>query len=383
MPGSERRAAGIDAGYDGVHHAAAVLSIDLDAIVANYRLLRDRAAGADCAAVVKADAYGLGVAPVARALAAAGCRRFFVAQLEEGMALRQVLAEPTIYVLNGPIPGSEPVFTDHKLVPVLNHLGQIDAWRAHARACGRTLAAVIHIDTGMNRLGLPPGEVDRLAAEPDRLDGIAPAAWMSHLVSAEVADDPRNRRQRDAFAASLSRLPPAPASLANSSGVFLGPDFHLDMVRPGAALYGVSPVSGIRNPMAQPVSLAARILQLRDVDSPQTVGYGATHHVAGPGKIATVALGYADGFLRCLSNRGRCYIDDMPVPVVGRVSMDLITLDVTGVAPGRLAPGDVVEVLGPCNTVDAVAAAAGTIGYEILTALGRRYHRRYTGAGAH
>lgn len=375
--------------YDPAAFAGAVLSIDLDAICANYRLLRDKLGPAECAAVVKADAYGLGAARVAPALAAAGCAHFFVAQLEEGLALRDGLPEGAIYVFNGPVPGSETLFAERDLVPVLNHLGQIEAWQAAARARDEVLPAVIHLGTGMNRLGLPEVEVDRLAAEPERLDGIAPRYVLSHLIAAEERDNPRNAEQRTLFDDLRGRLPPmkasfAPirASLANGAGIFLGPDYHYDLVRPGAVLYGVAPAAGAPNPMAQVVRLEGRILQLRDVDSPQTVGYGATHKITEPARIATVALGYADGYLRHLSNRGRCFVDDVKVPVVGRVSMDLITLDVSEVPRERVALGDMVEILGPRYTVDDAGADAGTIGYEILTSLGHRYHRRYVGGPA-
>jgi len=380
MSTPEPGAAGETAGYRAADHAGAILTIDLDAIRANYRLLRKKARGAECAAVVKADAYGLGAERVAPALAGAGCRRFMVAQLEEGLSLRRWLgAEAAVYVLNGPMPGSEPVFAENDLVPVLNDPGQLAAWRALAARRGRALSAVLHIDTGMSRLGLAPAELAGLAAEPERLEGISLDYVMTHLVSAEVRDDPINARQLADFREALAGLPPAGASLANSSGIFLGPDYHFDLVRPGAALYGVNPDPGAPNPMRQAVLLEGRVIQLRDVDSPQTVGYGATHRVGGAAKIATIALGYADGYLRHLSNRGRCHVDDVAAPVVGRVSMDLITLDVSNVPPGRLEPGSLVEVLGPHYTVDDAGADAGTIGYEILTALGGRYHRRYLG----
>ncbi len=369
-------------GYRGPDHAGAVLTIDLDAVAANYRLLSGKLASGTCAAVVKADAYGLGAAQVAPALARAGCRHFFVAQLEEGLALREKLGEAEIYVLNGPMPGSEPLFAERGLVPVLNHLGQIAAWQALAQKRAAALPAIVHLDTGMSRLGLAADDVERLAQEPERLDGIALRYVMSHLISAEEQADPANARQLALFNSLRARLPAADASLANGSGIFLGPDFHFDLARPGAALYGVGPVSGATNPMAQTVRLEGRIIQVRDVDSSQTVGYGATHKITGPAVIATVALGYADGYLRHLSNRGRCFFGDVQVPVVGRVSMDLITLDVTSVPRDRLKPGALVEVLGDHYTVDDAGADAGTIGYEILTSLSRRYHRRYVGAAA-
>src|SRR5690606_16063815 len=227
------------------------------------------------------------------------------------------------------------------------------------------------------RLGLDDDELATLAAAPARLDGVDLQLLMSHLACADQPDHPLNAEQLARFRAARGRLPAMPASLANSSGIFLGPEYRFDMARPGAALYGVNPQPGRPNPMAPVVRLQARILQVRRIDSPRTVGYGATHRAARPSTIATIALGYADGYLRSLSNRGSCLIGEHRVPVVGRISMDLVTLDVTGVPDGLARPGAVVDVIAPDHPVDAVAEEAGTIGYEILTSLGRRYQRRY------
>jgi len=330
------------------------------------------------AAAVKADGYGLGLEPVVRILAKQGCRTFFVATMDEGIELRALLSDAAICVLNGLIAGDPGDFLAHRLVPVLNDLGQIDSWR---NLCRETppAPAVLHLDTGMARLGLPPQELDILAGDPARLDGVPLGLIMSHLACADEPDHPLNRQQCDAFAAALARLPAAPASLAASSGIFLGPDYRFDMVRTGVCLYGVNPQPGRPNPMAPVVRLQARILQIRDVDTPQTVGYGATHRFPGPTRVATVAAGYADGYLRSLSGRGTARFRDVSVPVVGRVSMDLTTLDVTRTPEAR--PGDMVDLIGPHHDVDALAQEAGTIGYEILTALGRRYRRRYVGGG--
>ncbi len=368
-------------------HAGAVLTIDLDAIAANYRLLADRLDGAQCAAVVKADAYGLGIDRVAPALAAAGCRVFFVALIEEGIHLRQILndtgeadlVQAEIHVLGGLMAGTEEAFDASRLVPVLNSLDEIHDWKAYCRQLERPLPCDLHADTGMGRLGLPAGEVDKLTEEPSRLDGFNILGVISHLACADEPDHPKNGRQLEAFLDVRLRLHQGQACLANSSAIFLGPEYHFDMVRPGVALYGVGPVPGQPNPMAQVVRLQGKIAQVRDVDTPQTVGYGATHQVEGPGRIATVAVGYADGYLRSLSNKGTGYIGDAPVPVVGRVSMDLITLDVTSIPAHLCHPGAFVDLIGPMNPVERVAEDAGTIGYEILTSLGNRYHRVYTG----
>jgi alanine racemase len=363
------------------HSTGSLLTIDLDAVVRNYERLRDMAAPAHCAAVVKADGYGLGATKVAPALAAAGCDTFFVAHLGEALTLRPLLPDAAIYVLNGAAPGAERELAAHNLRPVLNSREAVEAWVALGREQGSAPAA-IHIDTGMSRLGLTEDDLDRLAADPGPLAAIDLRLVMSHLAVAEEAGHPLNAQQRERFEAARPALPAAPASLANSSGIFLGGAFHFDLVRPGAALYGVNPTPGQANPMEATVRLEAPMLQVRAIDSPRTVGYGATHQVSRPSKIATIPVGYADGYLRSLGNRGRCFVDGRAVPVVGRVSMDLVTLDVTDLPADRAQPGTMVEVMGPHMPVDDVAEGAGTIGYEILTSLGRRYTRRYLGGTA-
>ena len=362
----------------GAAYGSSLLTVDLDAMAANYRFLADKARPARAGASVKADAYGLGVGPVARRLWAEGCCDFFVATLDEGVGLRGLLPEARITVLNGLIAGEPKLFREYRLMPALNDLGQVDAWAAWGRSNGPA-PAVLHLDTGMARLGLPPAEFEALAADHARFDGIELALIVSHLACADEPGNPMNRRQRDDFAAALARLPAAPASLSASSGIFHGPDFLFDMVRPGVCLHGVNPRPGHPNPLRPVVRLQAKILQIRDVDTPQTVGYGATHRFTGPARLATLAAGYADGYLRSLSGRGTAHIDGIAIPVVGRVSMDLTTVDITQVPEAR--PGDMVDLIGPYHDVDALAEEAGTIAYEILTSLGRRYRRRYLGGG--
>jgi alanine racemase len=358
--------------------AGGVLEIDLAAIAENWRRLRQRLAPpASAAAVVKADAYGLGIAYVAPSLAQAGCTLFFVATVDEGMALRRLLPAVEIAVLNGLLPGTGDDFREARLVPVLNDLGQIAAWRDAVDT--RALPAIIHIDTGMARLGLAPSDVARLAAAPEILAALKLRAVLSHLACADEPEQAANARQLAAFRAALATLPRAPASLVASSGIFLGADYHFDITRPGAALYGVNPTPGALNPMAQVIRLKGRILQVRDVDRAMTVGYGAAHRMERAGRIATVAVGYADGWLRSSSHRGSAAIAGQRVPVIGRISMDLMTLDVTGIDPAITRPGDFVDLIDEQYGVDAVAAAAGTIAYEVLTALGRRHHRIYRG----
>ncbi|MEE8171853.1 MAG: alanine racemase [Alphaproteobacteria bacterium] len=361
--------------------AGAQLSIDLDAIAANWRALGARLhGGARAGAVVKADAYGLGMAAVAPSLHAAGCRDFFTASLDEGIALRAFLADCRIYVFFGPGPGEAAEYSRHGLTPVLNDLGQIEIWRAHPSR-GSAEQAVLQIDTGMSRLGLAPQEVARLVAQPERLAGLPIAFVMSHLACAEQPGHRMNEAQRGEFKAALGALGPSAAaagsSLANSSGIFLGAEFHFDLARPGAAIYGLNPTPGNVNPMSEVVRLQGKILQVRRVDSLRSVGYGAAHVVTRPSRIATVPVGYADGYLRSASNRASGSIRGVQVPVVGRVSMDMITLDVTDIPLEHAQPGEPVDLIGGPHPIDALAGEAGTIGYEILTSLGRRYRRRY------
>jgi len=363
--------------------ALAVLTIDLAAIVANYRLLAAKVAPAECAGVVKADAYGLGVAMVAPALRQAGCRTFLVATLAEGLALRRLLPDATIYVLDGLHGIDAAEFIAAGLQPVLVSRGEVDSWLTAAgdEAVAR---AGLHLDTGMARLGMPPDELDGLIAEGSKLMRLRPSLVMSHFACADTPEHPLNREQPRRFRAALERLalpPGATRSIAASSGIFLGPDQALDLVRPGAALYGLAPVANQANPLRQVVRLQGKILQVRRVDAGSTVGYGATHRFARQARLATIGVGYADGFMRALSNRGGVYFGDRRVPIVGRVSMDLLTIDISDIPEDQAQPGAWVDLIGPHNPVDSVAAEAGTIGYEILTSLGRRYHRRYVDAG--
>jgi alanine racemase len=364
--------------------ALAILTTDLAAIAANYRLLAERVAPAECAGVVKADAYGLGVVKVAPALHRAGCRTFFVAMLAEGLALRALLPNAIIYVLDG-LHGADPAdFIAANLRPVLVSRGEVDRWLATAKD-GTDGRAGLHLDTGMARLGMPADELDALIAEGRQLKRLRPSLVMSHFACADTADHALNREQPQRFRAALARLAlpqDVTRSIAASSGIFLGPDQALDLVRPGAALYGIAPLANQQNPMRQVVRLQARILQVRRVDAGSTVGYGATHRFGRQARLATIGVGYADGFMRALSNRGGAYIGDLRAPIVGRVSMDLLTIDISDIPEDQAQPGSWVDLIGPRNPVDTVAAEAGTIGYEILTSLGRRYYRRYLDAGA-
>jgi alanine racemase len=358
-----------------------LLTIELDALADNWRRLRDRLSPeTDCAGVVKANGYGLGIEPVVRALAGAGCRTFFVAQLPEGRRVRAVApAEARVFVLSGPPPGTDRAFPEAGLIPVLNSLEQVDRWLAQCPGA----PSAVHLDTGMARLGLGAEEVSALLADPDRLAALAPVLVMSHLVAADEPGDPTTRAQIDRFRDLRAAFPGVAGSLANSSGIFMGPDAHHDLVRPGVALYGVNPTPGRPNPMAPVVRLQGRILQVRRVDAVSTVGYGASHLAARGARLATVGIGYADGLPRSTSSGLVGRLRGVPVPLVGRVSMDLTTFDVSAVplADGP-RPGDAIDLIGPLNPVDDMAARAGTIGYEILTALGPRHARVYLGRAA-
>lgn len=355
------------------------LDIDLAAVADNYRILRERFTGGDCAVAVKADAYGLGMAQVAPVLADTGASVFFVATVSEALSLRVLLPKVRIGVLNGLNEAALADYIDQRLTPVLNSLAEVRAWSAAARRLERTLPAFVQFDTGMARLGIEPDDQARLATNPDWFDCIEVVAWMSHLACADEPDNPLNQAQRDHMARLAAMLPSAPVSLCNSAGIFLGDDFHFDMARPGCALYGISPQPGQPNPVRQTVRLTAPILQVRSLSEGKPVGYGATYVTDRVRRIATVSLGYADGFPRAMGSRGETRIGDHRAPIVGRISMDLITIDVTGVPESLAQTGQMVEVIGPHMTPDDIAALTGTIGYEILTSLGNRYERLYHG----
>lgn len=348
---------------------AATLDVDLAAVASNYRWFAQRAQSAAC---VKADAYGLGLAPVAHTLWRTGCREFFVASVGEGAALRALLPGAVIYVLNGYLPAELPTLQATHLVPVLNDLAQVAAFEADFPAAA---PAALQIDSGMTRLGLDTSDLPALGPRWRRPGAVA--LLLSHLACADEPDHPLNRQQLDRFTVAWQALGRPRASLANSSGVLLGSDWHFDLVRPGAGLYGLNPQAGRPNPLRPVVSLHAPVLQVREVREDTSVGYGASYRMQAPGRIATVACGYADGYPRAASNRSQARLAGRPVPLIGRLSMDLLMLDVSALPPGTPRPGDEVELLGADYDVDALAAAAGTIGYELLTHLGRLCRRRY------
>jgi alanine racemase len=366
--------------------AGGLLTIDLGALVANWCILRERAAGAECAAVVKADGYGLGLAPVVRALGAAGCRSFFVADLSEAATARESCPDGTIHVLNGLLPGTAGTYAGLRLRPILGSQDEIAEWAAFCRTAGARLPAALHFDTGINRLGLPAAEAASVA-ESALLADFEPALVMSHFISAEEPENPLNARQVDRFAGVRQAFPGVPASLCNSSGIFLGTKPYYGLVRPGYALYGGNPTPGRDNPMKPVIRLEGRVVQVRAAPDRETVGYNAQWTAHGPRRLAVVSVGYADGYPRAASATdakrdtqvaaGAAIVAGLLCPFAGRVSMDLIVIDVTEVPEGAVRRGDLVTLVGDDLTIDEVGRRAGTIGYEILTGLGRRYARRY------
>ncbi|MBS7699548.1 MULTISPECIES: alanine racemase [unclassified Chelatococcus] len=364
--------------------AGAVLTIDLKALVKNWRTLAGEAPDAECAAVIKADAYGIGLEQAARALSAAGCMTFFVAHFSEAERFRAVNNAASLYVLNGLLPGTAAHFAAINARPVLGSREEIEEWSAYCTSVGSKLPAAIHIDTGMNRLGLRLDSATKLVSETRLLEAFTPSLVMSHLVSAEVPALPINTKQIKAFQAARALFPGVPASLCNSSGIYLPERPHYDLLRPGYALYGGNPRPGRDNPMAPVVRLAAKIIQIRTVPDAETVGYSGHWTAEGRRRIATVSLGYADGFLRSLSGTnlkpgGEAVVGGVRCPIAGRISMDLVTLDISSLAEDAVKRGDYATFIGDGISIDEVGMRAGTIGYEILTSLGHRFARRYQG----
>jgi alanine racemase len=364
----------------GVDEAAACgrLTIDLAALVENYRMLCRTAAPTPVAAVVKADAYGLGAAQVVPALHSAGCRNFFVAHFIEAVRLKPFLpGDARLYVLNGLMPGSEGACADLGAIPVLNSADQAKVWSALALARGIELEAALQVDTGMARLGLSLPELQALAADPAGLAGLRLTLIMSHLACADQPDHAASPSQLAAMRTASALFPGVPVSFANSGGVFLGPDYRGDLARPGVALYGAAPTVAEVNPMHPVVRLDVRVIQTRTVPAGTAVGYGGSYVTPRETRIATLAAGYADGLPRSLGNRGAAWFKGTRLPIIGRVSMDSLMVDITALPEDALAPGTLVELIGPNQTLERVAADADTISYEILTRLGQRYHRHY------
>ena len=363
--------------------AGGILTIDLAAIVDNWRILGRHVMPAECAAVIKADGYGCGIEMVARTLTKAGCKTFFVADLAEARKAREAAPEAAIYVLNGLMSGTAASYADIRARPVIGSMLELAEWDAFTATHRWQGGAALHVDTGMNRLGISLTEAAALAPRI-RAENHGITLLMSHLVSSEISNDPLNARQIAAFREVRILYRGIPASLANSSGIFLGATAHCDVVRPGVALYGVNPTPRARNPMRPVVGLQARIAQVRTVPRGETVGYNAGWTAKRTTRIAVVAVGYADGYLRAasasdLSPGADAIVAGQRCPLAGRVSMDLLAIDIAGLPDNAARRGELVTLIGDQITVDDLAQSAGTIGYEVLTSLGRRYHQVYRG----
>ena len=367
--------------------ATGILTVDLDAVVANWRKLEKTAIPAECAGVVKANAYGCGAEQVSRALANAGCKTFFVATLDEAKVVRSAVpASAAIYVLDGFFQNSGEAYAKIDCRPVIGELNELAEWDVFCRRSGWRGGAAIHIDTGMNRLGLTVTEAQGIIPRINAGDhGIT--LVMSHLVSAEQLNSPINTRQLTAFREIASLFSGVPAALSNSSGIFLGAQYQFDLVRPGAALYGINPTPEADNPMQPVVDLKARIVQIRNIERGETVGYGGTWTARRPTRLAIVSAGYADGYFRAASandgTRGaEVVVAGKRCPIAGRISMDLIAVDITDLDKSAVRRGHMVTLIGEGITVDELAHRFGTIGYEVLTSLGRRFARIYKGGEA-
>lgn len=353
----------------------ATLTINLEAIIDNYRQCLDLAGGADCAAMVKADAYGMGISQVAPALFdRGGCQIFFVANLAEATKLRHVVPGAVIYVLNGIFPGHEACFIRHNIRPVLNDPAQIRLWAATSGAG----PCAIHFDTGINRLGLSPDQTLAFIHDTGLREKLDISLVMSHLACSDDPENPMNEQQLKDFTDITRHFPDCPASLANSGAILLGPRYHFDLVRPGLLLFGGNPSNGAGPQNIRPVcQITGKILQIRKLDAGKAVGYGASWTADKPCHIATINIGYADGYLQLFNGCGRVYLAGRTLPVVGRVSMDMIAVDISGINPDQIIPGSDIELLGEHITLEMASEVSTLSQYEILTGVRERYHRIY------
>ncbi|MDT3686162.1 MAG: alanine racemase [Pseudorhodoplanes sp.] len=365
--------------------AGGILTVDLGAIEANWKKLRGMAIPTECAAVVKADAYGCGLEPVTALLYHAGCTTFFVADLAEGKRVRRIAPDAVVYILGGLPPGTAPVFAEHALRPVIGSSAELAEWDSFVSASNWHGGIALHVDTGMNRLGVTIEEATALAPRI-KAENHGIMLLMSHFVASEIHEHPRNNEQMLAFREIRSLYRGVPASISNSSGIFLGSSAHLDLIRPGVSLYGVNPTPGKPNPMRSVVHLDARIILTREVAFGDTVGYDANWTARRPSRIAIVAIGYADGYFRMASGTdlkqgGVVLVAGRRCPIVGLISMDLMAVDITDLPGSAVRRGDYVTLIGEGFDVDALAEQFDTNGYEVLTSLGRRYARIYKSTG--
>ena len=366
--------------FEGSAFDGPTLKVRLGGIAENYRMLSRRFGGAECGAVVKANAYGLGADEVSLALADAGCQTFFVATLEEGIELRRTLPDYRIAVFHGVGKGEALAFINHRLIPILNSPEQLERWLDVAKA-HPDAPSIVHVDTGMARLGYTQSEWQALMQMPERIEQAQVSLLLSHLTTSGEPEDPANERQLKLFDVARKQVPQLPASLCNSGGIFLDKEWHYDLARPGCSLYGIAPQSAVPNPMAQVVVLSAPVIQVRTLDEAQAVGYGGTQSLPKGAKLATIAIGYADGVYRGLSHKLHGFVGDVRVPLVGRVTMDMLVFDVSAVPESLLAVEGRIVLIDERQTVDDIAAMIDTIGYEVLTRMGPRIRRCYETGG--
>ncbi|MEE9314940.1 MAG: alanine racemase [Rhizobiaceae bacterium] len=363
------------------------LTIDLGALVSNWKLLAKNTGDAECGAVVKANAYGCGIEPVVETLNKDGCKTFFVAVAEEGKRVKRVAPESRCFVLNGLFPEAAPHYEEAGLIPILGSLPEVEAWANYAKQKDAALPCAIHMDSGMTRLGMSKRELERLIASDHLMDHIEPQLFMTHYACADDIGHPKTETQREAFIQASYLLPGAARSAANSAAILQADDHSFDLVRPGIAIYGGEALNDVPNPMKPVVTLEGRIIQIRSVKAGETVGYGSAETIKKDSRVAYVSVGYADGYHRGSSNMGTAMRLIAPatkaafggtiINGVGRISMDISAFDVSGIDENEITAGDWIELFGPTIPVDDVARAAGTIGYELLTGLGSRYSRTY------
>jgi len=357
------------------------LIVNLDLVAHNYSYLKSLTPSAECASVLKANGYGMGAVPMALRLMKEGCRSFFVAFADEGVALREAFIDrgldADIYVLNGFFPGSEGVYADFHLIPALTDLDQVARWQAFCHMSGRKLSAALHVDTGMTRTGLPSKEYMTLSSNPHLLDGMDLKLVLSQMVYSHDENITFTQQQRQRFEQAIRHMPKMRASLAKSGVIFLGSDYHYDMVRPGIALHGINPTNDKHNPLTQTMELWGRIYQVQDVAMGQSIGYSQTFVAASARKVATVGIGYADGYPWALANKGSVIIAGHKCAILGRISMDVMTVDVTDVPESALEIGGWAQLIGRDISIDDIAKAAGTVPYEVLLRMGGRFRKIY------
>ena len=363
------------------------LTIDLAALVSNWKLLAKNAGSAECAAVVKANAYGCGIEPVVEALHEAGCQTFFVALPEEGMRVKAIAPDVRCLVLNGLFDDAVEAYLDADLIPILGSMPEIVTWSKFAKKQGKSLHCALQMDSGMTRLGISPTELGHLITKDAIMDWLDPLLFMTHYACADDIDHPKTQAQREVFIQGSYLMPGTPRSAANSAAILQSDGHEFDLVRPGIALYGGEALNDVPNPMKPVVKLEGRIVQIRKTKAGDAVGYGGSETLKRDSRIAYLSVGYADGYHRSASNMGgsmravsmsaRAAFNETIISGVGRISMDLCAFDVTDIPENEIAAGDWIELFGPTIPVDDVARAAGTIGYELLTGLGNRYSREY------